>query len=155
VHGEIIMDVHTDFPERLKEGRAVFLGDAHAPATIAGVRPHGSGLLVRLQGIDTPEAAGRLRNTWVCVKRSDVPALPAGQIYQHELFGLDVVDDAGKHLGSLTEILETGANDVYVVTDERGRELLLPAIPSVVLDVDLATRRLRVHVPDGLAPEEG
>jgi 16S rRNA processing protein RimM len=154
VHGEIIMDLHTDFPDRLQPGRAVYLGDARRPAGIASVRPHGTGMLIRFDGIETPEAAGELRNSWVFVARRDVPDLPDGQLYQHQLFGLDVVDVRGARLGSLTEIIETGANDVYVVTDELGREILLPAIPTVILEVDPGRRTMRVHVPDGLIPDD-
>jgi 16S rRNA processing protein RimM len=154
VNGEIIMDVHTDFPERLTAGKIVFTGDSHRPVKLAGVRAHAGGFLVKLSGVDTPEQAGLYRNTWVFVKTSDVPVLPQGQVYQHQLLGLDVVDDRGAPLGRLTEILETGANDVYVVKNADGREVLLPAIPSVILDLDLDRRSMRVHLIEGLVPDE-
>jgi 16S rRNA processing protein RimM len=79
-----------------------------------------------------------------------MPPLPEGQLYQHELFGFSVVDESDKLLGELVEILETGANDVYVVKDPDGRELLLPAIPSVILKVDPDRRLIRVHLLEGL-----
>ncbi|HLA86835.1 MAG TPA: PRC-barrel domain-containing protein, partial [Anaerolineales bacterium] len=63
---------------------------------------------------------------------------------------LDVVDDHGNPLGKLVEILETGANDVYIVRNESGKEILLPAIPSVVLNVDMESRLIKVHLLDGL-----
>ena len=78
------------------------------------------------------------------------PSLPEGQYYQYELLGLNVVDEENHLLGILTEILETGANDVYVVTDEAGRELLLPAIPSVILDLQPESGFIRVHLLEGL-----
>lgn len=118
--------------------------------TLASVRPHQQSLLIKFNGIDTPEEAGQLRNQWVYVKSSDAPRLPEGKIYQHELFGFQVVDENGQLLGELVEILETGANDVYVVRDQSDREVLLPAIPSVVLDVDPARRLMRVHLLEGL-----
>ena len=150
VHGEIIMDLHTDFPERLKAGKKLFVGEKHKPASLAGVRPHQTGLLVKFKGIETPEAAGQFRNQWLYVKTAEAPALPEGQIYQHQLFGLNVLDDNNQPLGELVEIIETGANDVYVVKDVSGRELLLPAIPSVILNVDIARRVMRVHLLEGL-----
>lgn len=150
INGEILMDLHTDFPERLKPGRRLYLGDEHKPVTIAGVRTHGASVLVKLKGIHTPEAAGKLRNTWLFTRAKDVPPLPEGQFYQYQLLGLNVLDESGASLGTLTEILETGANDVYVVTDESGRELLLPAIPSVVLEMQPKDGFIRVHVPEGL-----
>ena len=150
VHGEMVMDLHTDFPERMKSGRKLLVGEEYRPMTLAGARPHQKGMIVKFKGIETPEEAGQYRNQWVYIKTKDAPRLPEGQVYQHELFGFQVVDENENLLGELVEILETGANNVYVVRDESGRELLLPAIPSVVLDVDPARRLMRVHLLEGL-----
>jgi 16S rRNA processing protein RimM len=150
VHGEIIMDLHTDFPERIKSGRKVLIGEKHQPFALNTVRPHANGLLVSLRGVDTPEDAGMYRNQWVYVKASEVPPLPKGQHYKYELIDLDVVDENDNPLGKLVEILETGANDVYVVRDDSDKEILLPAIPSVILDLDIDRRTLKVHLLDGL-----
>jgi 16S rRNA processing protein RimM len=150
LRGEIVMDLHTDFPERLKRGRKLLVSEDHRPVTIQSVRDHQNGVLIKFNGVDTPEDAGLFRNQWVYVKASDVPPLPEGQIYQHQLFGFKVVDDNDNPLGELVEIIETGANDVYVVKDESGRELLLPAIPSVILNLDTERRLMRVHLLEGL-----
>jgi 16S rRNA processing protein RimM len=146
----MIMDLHTDFPERLRSGRRLFVGDEHKPMTLSGARPHAKGMLVRFKGIENPEDAGQLRNQWVYVRATDVPALPEGRIYQHELFGFKVVDENESVLGELVEIIETGANDVYVVKDNSGKEILLPAIPSVILELDTDRRLMRVHLLEGL-----
>jgi 16S rRNA processing protein RimM len=150
LRGEMIMDLHTDFPERLQNGRMLFVGEERKPMTLSGSRPHARGMLVKFKGIETPEQAGELRNQWVYVPAADVPDLPEGKIYQHELFGYAVVDDQGNTLGELVEILETGANNVYVVRDAAGKEILLPAIPSVVLEIDSERRVMRVHLLEGL-----
>ena len=150
VSGEIIMDLHTDFPERIKAGRKVYVGEKYETLTIDSARAHGNGMLIRLNGCDTPETAGRFRNQWVYVKSTEVPALPAGKVYKHELIGLTVTTDSGETLGVLNEILETGANDVYVVKKESGGEILLPAIPDVILGIDMDERVIRVHLMDGL-----
>jgi 16S rRNA processing protein RimM len=150
VLGEIILDLHTDFPERLKCGRKLFLGEEHTPMTLGSARPHAKGMLIKFKGVETPEDVGRFRNQWVYVKASDMPPLPEGRLYQHELFGFSVVDEDDKLLGELVEILETGANDVYVVKDAHGHELLLPAIPSVILKLDPDRRLIRVHLLEGL-----
>jgi len=147
--GEIIMDLHTDFPERLKRGRKMFVSEDHKPLTIEGVREHQKGVLIKFKGINSADAAGQFRNQWVYVPAKDVP-LPEGQIYQHELFGFQVVDDNDNVLGELVEIIETGANNVYVVRDASGKEILLPAIPSVILDLDTGRRLMRVHLLEGL-----
>jgi 16S rRNA processing protein RimM len=133
----------------MKKGRKLFVGDAHKSMTLTSVRPHGSGLLVKFKDVDTPEDAGLYRNQWVYVQTKDVP-LPQGQHYKHELLGLKVTDENDNLLGELVEILETGANDVYVVQDDSGKELLLPNIPSVILDVDLGRGFLRIHLLEGL-----
>lgn len=154
VRGEIIMDLHTDFPERMKKGRRLFVGEDYKPVTLTSVRPYKTGMLVKFENIDTPEEAGMFRNQWVYVLAKDVP-LPEGQHYKHELLGLRVVDEDGKPLGELVEILETGANDVYVVAGDTGKEILLPAIPSVILDLDFERGILKVHLLDGLIDSSG
>jgi 16S rRNA processing protein RimM len=150
VQGEIMMDLHTDFPERMKRGRKLFVGEEHQPMTLTSVRPHQKGLLVKFKDVVTPEDAGKLRNTWVYIHTKDAPALPEGKLYQHQLFGFQVVDEDGNPLGQLVEIVETGANDVYVVRNDAGKEILLPAIPSVILDMDTGRRLMRVHLLEGL-----
>jgi 16S rRNA processing protein RimM len=150
VRGEIIMDIHTDFPERLRAGTKVYVGDAHKPMRIASVRPHGTSLLVAFRGVDTSETVGQLRNTWVYVPAANRPPLPDGKLYQHQIVGLRAVTDEGRELGTLVEIIETGANDVYVVKSEGGAEILLPAIPDVILGYDLSAGVIRVHLLEGL-----
>jgi 16S rRNA processing protein RimM len=150
VSGEIIMDLHTDFPDRVKSGRKIYIGEKHEAATFDTIRIHGDSMLISIKGYDTPETVGRFRNQWVYVKAKDVPPLPEGQHYKYEYIDLDVIDDAGNTLGKIAEILETGANDVYVVRNEAGKELLLPAIPSVILEVDMEARRIKVHLLEGL-----
>ncbi len=150
VSGEIVMDIHTDFPERIKPGRRVFVGEERQPCELDTVRPRQNGLLVRFRGFTTPEEVGRFRNQWVYVKASDVPPLPEGKHYKFELVGLQVTEENGAPLGTLTEILETGANDVYVVQAENGKEILLPAIPSVILKIDMERRVILVHLLEGL-----
>ncbi len=153
VRGELIMDVHTDFPERLRAGAKVFLGEARKPAKFASARPHGTALLVAFPGLDTPEKAGALRNTWVYVPAADRPPLPEGQVYRHQAIGLRVVTDAGRELGTLADIFETGANNVYVVKTAEEKEILLPVIPDVVLGIDLEKGEIKVHLLDGLVSD--
>jgi 16S rRNA processing protein RimM len=150
VSGEIIMDLHTDFPDRIKAGRKVLVGEKHQPFTFDTVRSNGDSFLVSFRGVNTPEDVGKFRNQWVYVKAAEVPPLPEGQYYQYELIGLDVVEDNGNPLGKLVEILETGANNVYLVRDEAGKEILLPAIPPVILNRDMERRLLTVHLLEGL-----
>src|SRR4030095_4035410 len=103
VHGEIIMDLHTDFPERLRKGRKLFVGEEHKSMSLEGIRPHGHGMLVKFKTINTPEEAGQLRNQWVYSAMKDLPSLPEGQHYQHELLDINFIDDNGNPLGVFTE----------------------------------------------------
>ncbi len=150
VRGELLMDLHTDFPDRIKPGRKIFIGTQYQAAAFSGIRTHGNSMLVKLRGYDTPESVGRFRNQWVYIKVKDALPLPEGRHYKYELIGLNVLDDNGNALGRLEEILETGANDVYVVRSDSGRETLLPAIPSVILNLDMEQRSMRVHLLEGL-----
>ena len=90
-----------------------------------------------------------MTNQEVFVKTAEVPPLPEGSFYHHELIGLRVCEGE-VYLGEITEILETGANDVLVVKQADTPELLLPDIPDVVLDVDLDKGLMQVSVLDGL-----
>jgi 16S rRNA processing protein RimM len=153
VRGEMVMEVHTDFPERLKARTKVFVGEHYQPMLIGSARKHHEGLLIKLNGIDTPEDAARYRNQLVYVTAADRPPLPKGQFYVHELIGFDVVDDEKNSIGVLTEIMQTGANDVYVVKRPDASEVLLPVIPSVVLEIDADRRFIRVHLIPGLLDE--
>ncbi len=150
VRGEILMLVWTDFPERLVPGVTLYVGPQREPLELISCRPHAKGLLVSFSGYQSRELAARLTNQLVHVTASDRPPLPPGEYYHHQLLGLTVFDDSGKELGSLEQILPTGANDVYLVRSASGKEILLPAIESVILEIDLEQRRIRVHLLPGL-----
>jgi len=153
VHGEMTMEILTDFPERLKPKTRVFVGEKYLPMTIESVRGHHEALLVKFGGVNQPEDAARYRGQLVYVTAADRPKLPEGQFYHHELMGFDVVDEEEKFIGTLSEIVQTGANDVYVVSRPGANELLLPVIPSVVRVIDADRRLIRIHLMDGLIEE--
>jgi 16S rRNA processing protein RimM len=146
--GEILMDVLTAFPERLKKGKTVFVGDLHQPYKILRFRWQDQAMLLTFEEINSEEAAGHLRNKLVYTSADNLPALPEGEYYHHQLLGLEVVDEVGNSLGTLVEILETGANDVYVIRSQEKGETLLPAIEAVIREVDLEKRRIIVKPPE-------
>ncbi|RPI30928.1 MAG: 16S rRNA processing protein RimM [Chloroflexota bacterium] len=154
VRGEIMMDVLTDFPERLEPGVEVFVGPEHIPQRLKSLREHGMGLLVSFEDYHNPEEVGKLRNQIVYVSAANRPPLPEGEYYHHEVLGLRVVDETGDYLGTLTEIMETGANDVYIVQPDHGPEILIPVIEETVLDIDLQSGVIQLRVLPGLLPEE-
>lgn len=154
LHGEIIMEVLTDFPERLKVGVTLFVGKDHQTVRLKSRRWHNQNLLVSFDDYSNPEAISIFVNQLVQVRAEDRPPLPEGEYYHHQLLGLQVVDEDGNQLGRLKQILETGANDVYIVQPEQGKEILLPAIDSVLQTIDLAHGQIIVHLLPGLLPED-
>jgi 16S rRNA processing protein RimM len=121
--------------------------------TVLESRPHGRNWWVRFKGMTDREEAQILAGTLLSVEASRLPALPEGTYYSYQLMGLRVVDGSGDELGSLEEILETGARDVYVVRGKRG-EILLPSIPEVIREVDLESGTMTVELIPGLVPED-
>jgi 16S rRNA processing protein RimM len=155
IRGEMVMEVHTDFPERLKKGVQVFVGEKHQPLTVASTRVHNEGMLIAFKEINVREETARYRTLNVYVRGDDRPALPAGEFYFHEVIGLIAIDDrTGGELGRVTEIIETGANDVYVITNQSGAEMLIPAIKDVVIKIDPPAGEVRVRLLDGLINPE-
>ena len=152
VDGEIVMAVYTDFPERLQEGAVVFIGKQYKPLQITRRRLHASGLLLGFAGYQTRENVAELTNLLVQVRTSGLPELEQGEFYQHQLIGLHVVDERGEMLGRITGIIETGANDVFIVQDEDENEILIPAIDSVVNNIDLGANQIRIRLLPGLIP---
>jgi 16S rRNA processing protein RimM len=153
LRGEVIMEVITDFPERLRSGVTVYVGEAHQPQRIRSRRWHDRALLLAFDSCLDSESVGQFRNQLVCVRADDRPALPEGEYYHHQILGLSVVSDTGQALGRLVQILSTGANDVYIVRPEAGPEVLLPVTEEVILRVDLERGEILVHLLPGLLPE--
>lgn len=151
VKGEIRMSVWTDFPERLKAGTNVFIKRKEEPLQVRSTRWHGSDLLISFEEFTTREDVGTLRNEILLVPAKELPPLPSGEIYIHELIGMEVFDvDTELSLGTVAEIIETGANDVFIVRNHQGGEILLPDIEDVVLAIHSDKREIQVRLLPGL-----
>lgn len=146
--GQVRVHPDSDNPQRFGPGARLIVGDRELAVERARRTPDGQ-IVLELDGVRTREDALVLRNETVYVPASDVPRLPPDTYYHYQLLDMTVVDEAGRELGTLTEIVSTGANDVYVVTSGAA-ELLLPAVDGVVLSVDLPKRRMTAAVPAGL-----
>lgn len=153
LRGDLVMEVLTDFPERLKSGVTVYVGEAYQPLRIRRCRRHPPVLLLAFDGYSDNEQVGELRNRMVFVRADDCPPLPEGEYYHHQILGMQVITDEGRELGAVVQILETGANDVYIIRPEAGPEILLPAIDDVILEINLALQQMRVHLLPGLLPD--
>jgi len=146
LRGEFRMFMITNHPEALHEVRTLYLGEVQEPWEVRRIHPlpDGKEAIVRLVNLATAEEAAGLRGKQVWVDREALLPLPAGELYHYQLIGLDVVEEDGTLLGRLAEIIETGANDVYVVRGLAG-EILLPAINEVIRDIDLETGKMTVR----------
>lgn len=153
--GEIIFEILTDFPERLRKGVQVFLGEDRLAVQIRSRRNHQTHLLLAFDGYDSAEQAGALRSQVVYVLANDLPALPDGEFYHHQLLGLAVVTEDGRNLGRVTQILETGgASDVLVVAPDFGPQALIPIVDEFVPRIDLQAGMITVRPIPGLLPDE-
>jgi 16S rRNA processing protein RimM len=119
---------------------------------VTGVRYHKQFVLVKLQGVDNMTDAEALKGCELLVDRQHARPLDEDEYFICDIIGMKVYED-DRLLGELTEVLETGSNDVYVVTGENKKELLIPALKSVVTDVDLEKRIMHVKLPEGLLDE--
>ncbi len=155
VRGEILMEVFTDFPERLASGVTLYLGVDAKPMRLVKRRQHREGLLVTFEGYTTPEQVGQLSNQEVYVRTDDRPPLAEGEYYHHQLLGLRVSTPGGEPLGRVVEILETGASDVLVVRPGTGSDVLIPVADAFIQRIDLATGEIIVQLIPGMRPEEG
>ena len=117
---------------------------------IEEVKYHKDMVLIKFKGIDKVEDAELLRNSYLKVNRQDEPELEEGTYYIVDLIGLDVYSDEGNLLGKLDDIFNNGSCDIYVVKDELGKQLLLPAISDVIKEINLDEKRIVVHILKGL-----
>jgi len=149
--GMVKVEVLTDFPERFAQTETFFVGESYRPVQLERSAGHKGSLLLKFAGYETPEACHELRDQMLYIPTEEAMPLPDGEYYIYQVIGLEVWTDAGERLGALVDVWETGANDVYVV-DMGGNNVLLPAIPDVILDVNLDQKRITVHLLEGLMP---
>ena len=114
------------------------------------VKYHKNMVLVKFKGIDKVEEAETLRNSYLEVDRENAIELQEGEYFIADLLGLDVITDEGNTLGKLEDIFNTGSNDIYVVKDELGKQILLPAISEVIKEINLEENKILVHLLEGL-----
>ncbi|MBI9077495.1 MAG: 16S rRNA processing protein RimM [Desulfatibacillum sp.] len=112
-------------------------------------RPHKGQILACLEGVSDRNGSEALKGRLIMVPKDSLPELEPGEYYWFELVGLDVLEKDGSRLGTLESIIETGSNDIYVVKDGK-RETLVPALPWVILSIDLEAATMVVDLPEGL-----
>lgn len=155
LRGEVKVELHTDFPERFAPGEIVYLGTNLQETVITEARPHQGQYLLQFRGMDNRTQAEELRGLWIFIPEAEAADLDDDTYFVHDIIGLSVQTVSGELLGTIEQVLFTGANEVYVVMtpDEPRREILLPAIADVVKQVDLDNGILVVELLPGLLDE--
>jgi 16S rRNA processing protein RimM len=144
--GELRVQALTDNPDRFAAKARVFAG--LQPVTIAASREAQGHLYLKLKGFPDRASTEKFRHALLQVPEAALPPLPDGEYYRFQLIGLEVVTRDGAALGTLDEIIETGANDVYRVRAAGGTDVLLPALADVIVSIDLEAKRMVADPPD-------
>jgi len=150
IRGEIKIRPFTESFEAFGRSSVLVFGDT--PYRLLGVRFHKGAALARLEGVETPEKARELVGSLVKTAAQNLPPTEEDEYYWFELIGMTVLTREGRRLGTVTRIIETGANDVFQVEGPLG-EVLIPMIDDVVLDVDTVKKEIIVDPLEGLVPD--
>jgi 16S rRNA processing protein RimM len=152
IRGEVKVFPTTDDAARFKKLKNVILDDGRQKIDmeIATVKFFKNMVIVKFKGIDNINDVEKYRKARLLVTRENAVPLEENEYYIADLIGLSAVSDEGEELGSVTDVLQTGANDVYVITTPDKKEILVPAIRDCILQVDLEKQEMRIHLLPGL-----
>ncbi|MCK5645294.1 MAG: 16S rRNA processing protein RimM [Anaerolineales bacterium] len=150
VKGALLLQSDSELIFTISPGSNVFLGENLQPLTVKRLNPHRSQFLMFVNEIGSRDEADAFRGESLSILFEGTDPLPDGVYYHWQLIGINVITEEGESLGVLEQIIETGANDVYIVRGSAGKELLLPAIKSVIKGVDLEEQRMTVSLLPGL-----
>lgn len=158
VRGELRVHVLTDYPERVSKIKTVYIGsdpteqDAE-PYTVSAARLHQDYVLLKLAEIPDRNEAETLRGLYVMVDLENAVPLEEDEFYLYEVIGLGAYTQDDEWLGKVNNVIETGANDVYVVNGSKYGELLLPIHEETVVEIDFDAGKIILNLPDGLLPD--
>ncbi len=147
VRGDVRVIPLTDYPERFQKTGEVRLEDGRVLA-VESAKYHKQFVLLKFRGLDDRDAVEFLRGKLLMVGRDHLVKLPAGHYYIFDIVGLKVYDEAGGYLGTVGDVLATGANDVYIVDQEGRQPLLIPALKEVVREIDVPGGRMTVRLQE-------
>ena len=146
IQGDLRIIPLTDFPERFAALREVMVGDELLH--VERVKPQGKNVLMRFREYAVREEAQKLTGRLLTVARADAAPLDEGEYYVFDIVGLTVYDETDHELGTVENVIRTGSNDVYAVRAEDGREILIPALHTAVLAIDVPGGRMTVRLPE-------
>lgn len=152
IKGEVKVFPTTDDSRRFKKLKQVYLdtGKELLSLEIEGVKFFKQMVILKFKGYENPDDVMKFRQKELWIDRKDAVRLSKDEYFIADLIDMEVCDEEGKLIGTLKDVISTGANDVYAVETPEGREVLFPAIKQCVLDVDTEARRMTVHVMEGL-----
>mgnify|MGYP000079759942 FL=1 len=152
IKGMVKVKPFTDNIERFSNLEKIYIKNKSGQTEykIQEVKYHKNMVLIKFEGIENPEQADLLRNSYLIVDRETEEPLEAGRYYIVDMIGLDVFTDDNEYLGKLEDIYNTGSNDIYVVKNELGKQILLPAIEDVIKNIDMDNKKVIVHLIPGL-----
>lgn len=151
VRGELKLQLWTDAPDHLRTVQRVWVGEERQPRRMAGFRSTRDRGLVRLSGVGTPEVARTMVGQRLFISGADARPLDDNELFLYQLVGLRVVTESGEPIGTIGDVIETGANDVLVIRpDEGGPDILYPHHHDFVVGVDLAAKTMTVRPLDFL-----
>ena len=150
--GEVKVFPTTDDPERFRKLKKVYLdtGKDYMPLKVTGIKFFKNQVILKFQEFQDNNEIEKYRGKDLLIDREQAVPLAENENFIVDLIDMDVYDEEEKRLGTLTDVLQTGANDVYVIETDEGKEILLPAIPSCILDVDVEAAKMIVRIPEGL-----
>ncbi len=153
IKGLVKVKPFTDEKSRFEELKSVYIsqkGKSLYKVEIENVSYQKEMVLLKLKGIDSLTDAEKYKGAYLKIERKDAKKLPKDTYFIADLIGLEVYTDDGELLGKLDDIFKTNANDVYVVKNEIGKQILLPAIKEVLKQIDLENEKITVHLTSGL-----
>ncbi|OAS15030.1 ribosome maturation factor RimM [Paenibacillus oryzisoli] len=153
IRGELKIVPETDFPERFDVGNSLIIVDSQnkqTPVTVKTSRLHKNVFIVLFSQFSNINDVEKFKGSLLKIEAKDQQPLEEGEYYYHEIIGCKVVTEDEQELGLISEILTPGANDVWVVSLPKGKQLLLPVIDEVILKVDIPNKTIRIHLMEGL-----
>ncbi|MBE5806250.1 MAG: 16S rRNA processing protein RimM [Clostridiales bacterium] len=152
VKGEIKVNPFTDDLERFEELKSIKIKKNNNlyEYDIENVKYHKNFVILKLKDIDDMNMAEKYKGCYIQIDRKDARKLPKGTYFIADIIGSDVITDNGINLGKVDDIYNTGSNDIYVVKNELGKQILLPGIKDVILDINIEKQIVTVHLLDGL-----
>ena len=158
VSGEINLFVISDNPERFHDGGTFWIEaeDGWKEIKVTSFKFFSGKASAIVEGFDTPEKSGRLTNRYLHIKESELGILPEGSYYHFDLIGCRVVDMSGVELGTVTDIEEYPANDIWVVESTKGRRNMFPAVKHFIKEIDINRKLIVLSPPEGIfdSPDE-